>query len=107
MKHFLLKPKRSIIPSDFTFLAKIPLIPNQYLWKDGLGKLALLKEADSESLLLLTNQDAFLKQYTKYYQQHFEMEELEETPDLESYDLIYGEHSISQAFAEGNSEEDY
>jgi hypothetical protein len=34
------------------------------------------------------------------------MEELAETPNLESYQLIYGEHSISQAFAEENSEGD-
>lgn len=106
MKHILLKPKRSLIASDFAFLAKIPLIPNQYIWKDKLGKLALLKDSDSESLLLLTNQEEFLAQYKKYYQLYFQMEELAETPNLESYQLIYGEHSISQAFAEENSEGD-
>ena len=104
MKHILLKPKRSLIPSDHTFLAKVPLIPNQYIWKTKQGKLALLKAKDSKHLLLLTNQDGFLKQYHKYYQQYFEREELEQAPNLEAFDLIYGEHGISQAFEEDDNE---
>jgi len=102
MKHILLKPKRSIIPSDFTFLAKVPLIPNQYIWKGKLGKLALLKEQKGNNLLLLTNQEGFLKQYHEYYQLHFDMTELESAPNLEDYELTYGEHDISQAFAEND-----
>ncbi len=106
MKHLLLKPKRSLIASDFAFLAKIPLIPNQYIWKEKRGKLALLKDQSSENLLLLTNQEGFLKQYDNYYQRYFEVSEIEITPKLESYDLLYGEHGISQAYAE-EGEEDF
>ena len=106
MKHILLKPKRSLIASDFAFLAKIPLIPNQYIWKEKRGKLALLKDQSSENLLLLTNQEGFLKQYDNYYQLYFEVSNLEATPNLESYDLLYGEHDISQAFSE-EGEEDF
>tara|TARA_R110001592_G_scaffold138225_1_gene356995 strand:+ start:116755 stop:117105 length:351 start_codon:yes stop_codon:yes gene_type:complete len=104
MKHILLKPKRSLIASDFAFLAKIPLIPNQYIWKEKRGKLALLKDQSSKNLLLLTNQEGFLKQYDKYYQLYFEVSDLEATPNLESYDLLYGEHGISQALSEEDFE---
>ena len=106
MKHILLKPKRSLIASDFAFLAKIPLIPNQYIWKEKRGKLALLKDQSSKNLLLLTNQEGFLKQYDNYYHLYFEVSEIETTPNLDSYDLLYGEHGISQAYAE-EGEEDF
>jgi len=105
MKHILLKPKRSIIPSDHTFLAKVPLIPNQYIWKGKLGKLALLKANEGKNLLLLTNQAGFLKQYDKYYQLYFDTEELEPAPNLEDYELLYGEHNISEALGDGDQEE--
>lgn len=104
MKHILLKPKRSIIPSDHTFLAKVPLIPNQYIWKGELGQLALLKAKEGNNLLLLTNQDGFLKQYDKYYQLYFSTEEIDPAPNLQGYELVYGEHKISQAFAEEEEE---
>ncbi len=106
MKHILLKPKRSIIPSDHTFLAKVPLIPNQYIWKNKQGKLALLKAKNGNHLLLLTNQEGFLEQYNKYYQLYFDTEELEPAPNLDTFDLVYGEHGISQAFEEDLESED-
>lgn len=106
MKHLLLKAKRSIIPSDFTFLAKAPLLPKQYIWKSGKGKLALLSENDSNNLLLLTNQEDFLKAYREYYERYFTVEELEHCPPLGRYQLIYGEHSISQVANDSEEDED-
>ncbi len=75
MKCLELNPKRSIIQTDHQFIAKIPLMPNRYLWEKEGANLGLLASEKRSTLLVISDNDDFLKRYRAYYDQRFEVTE--------------------------------
>lgn len=73
MKCLELKPKRSLIQTDHRFIAKIPLLPNRYLWETKGESLGLFASEKRDTLLVITDNERFLEQYTPYYKERFEV----------------------------------
>jgi len=75
MKCLELKPKTGLIPTDYRFLAKIPFLPSRYLWENEGANLALLASEKVDTLLVITDNEGFLKRYRSYYAERFEVSE--------------------------------
>ncbi len=87
MKCLQLKTKSRIYSVDNEFLAKAPLLPNRYLWEKNGHQIALFRQGEGE-FLLCSDDDGFMKQYQKYYQERFELKELDSAAN--SGELILG-----------------
>jgi hypothetical protein len=102
-----LKPKRGLIKTDHRFLAKIPLLPNRYLWELQDASLALMASEKRETLLIVTDNERFLEQYRKYYQERFEVTEHGDDYSVASdFETIYGQVRFSHGEIERAEEDD-
>lgn len=91
MKCLELKPKRGLIKTDHCFIAKIPLLPNRYLWELQGESLGLFASEKRDTLLVITDNERFLKQYTPYYKERFEVIEHGDDYSVASdFETIYG-----------------
>ncbi len=79
MKSYLLRPKHRLYNVDHVFLAKAPLIPNRYLWEKKGYQMALF-ESEDDSLIICSDHEGFLNQYRSYYQERFDMSEMDFIP---------------------------
>lgn len=72
-------------------MAKVPIIPNQYLYNQLNYNLGLLKSSESDTLLLITDNDAFLEKYREYYEDRFQVEEQDDSFVVPSdFEVVYG-----------------
>lgn len=91
MKCLELKPKRSMIKTDHRFIAKVPLMPNRYLWEKLGANLALMASDKRETLLVITDNDAFLNRYKNYYAERFDMSEHDDSYSVDAdFETIFG-----------------
>lgn len=91
MKCLQLKSKSLVKLSDPVFLAKVPIIPNQYLFTRLNYNLGILKADDNSPLLLITDNDEFLQKYKGYYQERFAVEEKDDSFVVPAnYEVVYG-----------------
>ncbi len=92
MKCFLLKCKSRNRHTDPVFLAQVPIMPSMHLVHLQGQNLGLLKKEEDPNLLLITDSDAFMERYEKYYQERFEMEEMPEDFVVPyGYEVVYGQ----------------
>lgn len=80
MKYYKLSPKNRLYKVDQSFLAKAPLLPNRYLWEKKGVQLALFQASETEDLYLASDYEPFLNQYLGYYQERFELSEIDGPP---------------------------
>lgn len=91
MKCLQLKSKSTIKLSDPVYLAKVPIIPNQYLFNKLNYNLGILKADDNSPLLLITDNEEFLQKYKGYYQERFAVEEKGDSYVVPAnYEVVYG-----------------
>lgn len=77
MKCFELKFKRRGRLSDPIFMAKLPIMSNKYLIEKLDKDIGLLKKDDNEdTLMLVSENNLFIEQYSNYYKERFEMTEM-------------------------------
>tara|TARA_Y100001934_G_scaffold228005_1_gene274127 strand:- start:433 stop:804 length:372 start_codon:yes stop_codon:yes gene_type:complete len=109
MKCLELKPKRSLIKTDHRFIAKIPLMPNRYLWERMDLSLGLLASDKRDTLLVITDSEDFIKRYTKYYQERFEVAEHGDDYSVGAdFETIFGKVSFDQEVeVENDDDENY
>ena len=100
MKCYVLRPKERLFKVDNEFLAKAPLIPNRYNWERKGYQMALFDNED-DSLILCSDHEGFLKQYSNYYQERFEMSEIDSAPTNRA--PIFGKLA-AEGFLENESE---
>lgn len=91
MKCLELKPKRSLIKTDHRFIAKIPLLPSRYLWERMGANLGLLASEKRDTLLIISDNESWLKRYTKYYQERFEVIEHGDDFSVDAdFEVVFG-----------------
>ena len=91
MKCFQLQLKSKNRLTDSLFIAQVPIMPSLYLVNQQGHNLALLKQGDDPSLLLITDSDAFLERYLDYYQERFTIEEKSEDFVVpHGFEVVYG-----------------
>lgn len=111
MNCYNLKPISTVKKSDSVFLAKVPIMPNQYLFKKQAYNLALLKGDEGSPLLLITDADRFWERYEEYYRARFEVEiHGDDFKVPGEYEVIYGKvrfdnESDAEAPEEGDNQE--
>lgn len=95
MKCLELKPKRSIINTDHRFIAQVPLMPNRYLWERQGANLALMASDKRDTLLVITDNEDFLKRYRAYYGERFEIAEHDDSFSVDvDFETIFGQVSF-------------
>ena len=107
MKCLELKPKRSIIKTDHRFIAKVPLMPNRFLWEKQGANLALLASDKRDTLLVITDNDAFLNRYKNYYTDRFDVAEHDDSFSVDmDFETIFGQVVFDGETAEDAEVED-
>ena len=107
MKCLQLTSKSLIRKSDPVFLAKAPIMPHQYLFKNQGYNLGVLQAENKKPLLLITDYIPFLEQFREYYEQRFEVEEMGEDFVVPAhYEVVYGSVSFDNE-TDTDVEDDY
>lgn len=91
MKCLELKPRRSIIKTDHRFMAKIPLLPSKYIWERNGESLGLLASDKRPTLLIITDNENWLKRYRKFYEERFDVVEHDDDFSVDAdFETIFG-----------------
>jgi hypothetical protein len=107
MRCIELRPKRSMIKTDHRFIAKIPLMPNRYLWETEGFSLAVLGSEKSDAILVISDNESFLKRYLSYYKERFEISEHNDDYKVPAdFDTYYGSVAFSNESADIENAED-
>jgi len=103
MEYLKIKPDNTV-HRDIDFLMKAPLLPNLYLTKDPHNFTLILykpTEGDEwEPYILKTDCEHFLTSYRKYYEDRFEVTDLQTTEIPASYEKFFGKDNENSSVAE-------